>query len=43
MYLTVKQELRKLKKEEYEILKELSHSAKNIYNMGLYNNRKEFF
>ena len=43
MYLIVKQELRKLKKEEYEILKELSHSAKNIYNMGLYNNRKEFF
>lgn len=30
MYLIVKQELRKLKKEEYEILKELSHSAKNI-------------
>ena len=31
MYLTVKQQLKHLLKEEYLSLKELSHTAKNLY------------
>ena len=42
MYLTVKQEP-KLSKEELNILKELSHTAKNLYNESLYNIRQYFF
>ena len=42
MYLTIRQEP-KLSKEELNILKELSHTAKNLYNESLYNIRQYFF
>ena len=37
MYLTVKQQLKHLSKEEYLSLRELSHTAKNLYNQAVYN------
>ena len=37
MYLTVKQQLKHLNKEEYLILKELCHTAKNLYNQAVDN------
>ena len=40
MYLTVKQQLKHLSKEEYLSLKELSHTAKNLYNQAVYNIRQ---
>lgn len=43
MYLTVKQQLKHLSKEEYLILRELCHSAKNLYNQALYNIRQYYF
>ena len=43
MYLTVKQQVKNLTKEEYLILRELSHTAKNLYNVALYNIRQYFF
>ncbi|TJX14984.1 transposase [Tissierella creatinini] len=43
MYLTIKQQLKHLTKEEYLILKELTHTAKNLYNVALYNIRQHFF
>ncbi len=43
MYLCVKQQLKKLSKEDYLNLKELSHIAKNLYNEGLYNVRQYYF
>ena len=43
MYLTVKQQLKHLSKDEYEILKELCHTAKNLMNEALYVNRQYFF
>ena len=43
MYLCVKQQLKKLSKEDYENLRELSHIAKNLYNYGLYNVRQYYF
>lgn len=43
MYLTIKQQLKHLEKEEYLILKELSHISKNLYNVALYNIRQHFF
>lgn len=42
MYLCVKQQLKKLSKEDYLNLKELSHIAKNLYNEGLYNVRQYY-
>ena len=42
MYLTIKQEA-KLSKEELLILRQLSHTAKNLYNEALYNIRQYFF
>lgn len=36
MYLTVKQQLKHLSKEEYLSLRELSHTAKNLYNQAVY-------
>ena len=42
MYLTIKQQP-KLSKEELIVLKELSHTAKNLYNEALYNIRQYFF
>ena len=43
MYLTVKQQLKRLSKEEYLSLRELSHTAKNLYNQAVYNIRQYYF
>ena len=43
MYLTVKQQLKHLSKEEYFSLRELSHTAKNLYNQAVYNVRQYYF
>ena len=43
MYLTVKQQLKHLSKEEYLTLRELSHTAKNLYNQAVYNIRQYYF
>lgn len=43
MYLTVKQQLKHLSKEEYLILRELCYSAKNLYNQAVYNIRQYYF
>lgn len=42
MYLTVKQQLKHLSKEEYVNLKELCHIAKNLTNESLYNVRQYY-
>ena len=42
MYLTIKQEPR-LSKEELIVLRQLSHTAKSLYNEALYNIRQYFF
>lgn len=36
MYLTVKQQVKHLSKKEYNILKELYHTAKNLANEAIY-------
>ena len=43
MYLTVKQQVKHLSKEEYRILKELCHTAKNLANEAIYNIRQYYF
>ena len=43
MYLPVKQQLKHLSKEEYLSLRELSHTAKNLYNQAVYNIRQYYF
>ena len=43
MYLTVKKQLKHLNKEEYLILRELCHTAKNLYNQAVYNIRQYYF
>ena len=43
MYLTVKQQLKHLSKSDYENLRELCHTAKNLMNEALYVNRQYFF
>lgn len=43
MYLYVRQQLKKLSKEDYENLRELSYIAKNLYNYGIYNVRQYYF
>ena len=43
MYLTVKQQLKHLSKEEYLSLRELSRTAKNLYNQAVYNVRQYYF
>lgn len=43
MYLTVKQQLKHLSKEDYTNLKELSHTAKNLTNEAIYNVRQYYF
>ena len=40
MYLTVKQKVKHLSKEEYSILRELCHTAKNLANEAIYNVRQ---
>jgi transposase len=43
MYLTVKQQVKHLSKEDYRTLKELCHIAKNLTNQALYNVRQYYF
>lgn len=43
MYLTVKQQVKHLSKEEYLTIKELCHIAKNLANEAIYNIRQYFF
>lgn len=43
MYLTVKQQVKHLSKEDYLTLKELSHIAKNLANEAIYNVRQYYF
>ena len=43
MYLTVKQQLKHLSKTDYEVLRELSHVAKNLANQAMYNIRQYYF
>ena len=42
MYLTVKQQVKHLSKEEYSILRELCHTAKNLANEAIYNVRQYY-
>lgn len=43
MYLTVKQQVKYLSKEEYNILRELCHTTKNLVNEAIYNIRQYYF
>lgn len=43
MYLTVKQQVKHLSKENYLSLKELCHTAKNLTNEAIYNVRQYYF
>lgn len=43
MYLTVKQQIKHLSKENYLSLKELCHTAKNLTNEAIYNVRQHYF
>jgi putative transposase len=43
MYLCVKQQLKKLTKQQYSDLRELCHIAKNLYNVAVYNVRQYYF
>ena len=43
MYLTVKQQVKHLTKEEYNILRELCRIAKNLTNQAIYNVRQHYF
>lgn len=43
MYLTVKQQLKHLSKDEYRILRELCRTSKNLMNEAIYVNRQYFF
>ena len=43
MYLTIKQQVKHLNKEEYNILRELCRTAKNLTNEAIYNVRQHYF
>lgn len=43
MYLTIKQQVKHLTKEEYNILRELCRTAKNLTNQAIYNIRQHYF
>ncbi len=43
MYLTVKQQVKHLSKENYKSIKELCHIAKNLTNQAIYNVRQYYF
>ena len=43
MYLTVKQQVKHLSKEDYKSLKQLCHIAKNLTNQAIYNVRQYYF
>ena len=42
MYLTIKQQVKHLTKEEYDILRELCRRAKNLTNQAIYNVRQHY-
>lgn len=43
MYLTIKQQVKHLSKQDYIALRELCHAAKNLTNQALYNVRQHYF
>ena len=43
MYLTVKQQVKHLSKEDYIAIRELCHTAKNLVNEAIYNIRQYYF
>ena len=43
MYLTVKQQVKHLSKEDYMTIKKLCHTAKNLFNEAIYNVRQYYF
>lgn len=43
IYLTIKQQVKHLTKEEYNILRELCRTAKNLTNQAIYNVRQHYF
>lgn len=43
MYLTVKQQVKHLSKQDYRALRELCHVAKNLANEAIYNVRQHYF
>ena len=43
MYLTVKQQVKHLSKEDYRTLRDLCHIAKNLANQAIYNIRQYYF
>ena len=43
MYLTVKQQIKHLSKDDYRTIKELCHIAKNLTNEAIYNVRQYYF
>ena len=43
MYLTVKQQVKHLSKEDYKTLRDLCHIAKNLANQAIYNVRQYYF
>ena len=43
MYLTIKQQLKHLSKEDYKSIKHLCHIAKNLTNQAIYNVRQYYF
>ena len=43
MYLTVKQQVKQLSKEDYKNIRKLSHIAKNLANQAIYNVRQYYF
>ena len=43
MYLTIKQQVKHLSRDDYKTLKELCHTAKNLSNQAIYNIRQYYF
>lgn len=43
MYLTVKQQVKHLSKEDYKSIQELCHIVKNLMNQAIYNVRQYYF
>ena len=43
LYLTVKQQVKHLSREDYKILRELCHAAKDLTNEAIYNVRQYYF
>lgn len=43
IYLTIKQQIKHLTKEEYNILRELCRISKNLTNQAIYNVRQHYF